>query len=238
MNSCVHPNPESTTERSATQGSAWEGAWDWDTELIDPATTRLRGSIMYDWENGFDLEWESIDEFHQWRENEQQAHSIELRLAHTESSQGSMVYTGSRLWVCSCQGMGGDTHYKRTTDCKSRKEHKRLNSGCPCQVKIKTYPHTLTILRKYAPDHLHLTGKDNLKHVRIRVPMWEHVMELIRLGLMDKEIVCDNLSGHYSICNLIYYRKSGSGLSIVNMNGIITSHLRRSATLGKLSCGR
>ena len=188
-NLCVHANPE-----SATEGSARKGAQDRNTEPIDPATTRLRGSITYDRENGFDLEWESIDEFHQWRENEERAHGIEIRLAHTESSWGSTVYTGSRLWVCSRNGTGGDTHYKRTTDRKSRKEHKRLNDGCPCQVKIKSYPHTLTILGKYTPDHSHLTGKDNLKHVRIWVPTWEHIMELIRLGLMDKEIVRDNLS--------------------------------------------
>ena len=184
----VHPNPESAMERSARKG-----AQDQNTEPIDPATTRLCRSIMYDQENGFDLEWESIDEFHQWRKNEEQAHSIEIHLTHTESSWGSTVYTRSRLWVCSCNRTGGDTHYKRTTNWKSRKEQKWLNGGCPCQVKIKSYPHTLTVLGKYIPDHSHLMGKDNLKHVRIRVPTQEHIMELIRLGLMDKEIVRDNL---------------------------------------------
>ncbi|KAH9039172.1 hypothetical protein EDB84DRAFT_1246625, partial [Lactarius hengduanensis] len=144
-------------------------------EPIDPATSRLRGSITYDRENGYDLEWESIDEFHQWRENEQRAHGIELRLAQTVSSGGSAVYTASRLYVCARQGTGGDTGYQRKTDRKSRKEHKRLDTGCPCQVKIKIYPDTLTILGRYVPDHSHPTGKDNLKHVRIRVPAREHI---------------------------------------------------------------
>ena len=182
---------EPLAEISPTEGAQDRNAAPIDP-AIDPATTRLRGSITYDRENGFDLEWESMDEFHQWRENEERAHGIEIRLAHTETSHGSAIFTGSRLWVCSRQGTGGDTHYQRTTDCKSRKGRKCLDGGCPCQVKIKSYPHTLTILGKYSPDHSHLTRKDNLKHVRIRVPAREHVMELIRLGLMDKEIVRAN----------------------------------------------
>ncbi|KAH9173877.1 hypothetical protein EDB89DRAFT_2068386 [Lactarius sanguifluus] len=184
--SCVPVNLESPAETSASEGASLSEHQ--NAEPIDPATLRLCGSITYDRENGYDLEWESIDEFHQWRENEQQAHGIELRLAQTVLSHGSAVYTVSRLYVCACQGTGGDTGYQRKTDRKSRKEHKRLDAGCPCQVKIKIYPHTSTILGRYAPDHSHPTGKDNLKHIRIWVPAREHIMVLIRLGLMDKEI--------------------------------------------------
>ena len=183
-------DPELLAEASANVASVSEHR---NTEPIDPATTRLRGSITHDWENRYDMEWESIDEFHEWRENEQGAHSIELRLAHTVSSNGSAVYTASRLWVCSRQGTGGEKEYQRLTDRKTRVERKCLGGGCPCQVKIKIYPHTPTILGKYAPNHSHPTGKDNLKHVRIRVPAREHIMELIRLGLMDKEIVHDHI---------------------------------------------
>jgi hypothetical protein len=158
-------------------------------EPIDPATTQLHGSITYDWENGYDLEWESIEEFHQWRKNEERAHGIELHLAHTVSSNGSAVYNTLQLWVCSCQGTGGVKEYKRITKQKSRVESKRLGEGCPSQVRIKIYPHTPAILSKYSIEHSHQTGKDNLKHVWICVPAQEHIMELIRLGVMDKEIV-------------------------------------------------
>ena len=175
-------NVAGTSEHRKAEGKA---------EPIDPATTRLRGSINYDWENGHDTEWELMEEFHQWRENEERAHGIELRLVHTVSSNGSAVYTASQLWVCSRQGTGGEKNYKRTTERKSRVERKRLGEGCPCQVRIKIYPHTPMILGKYSPEHSHQTGKSNLKHVRIRVPAREHIMELIRLGLMDKEIVRD-----------------------------------------------
>jgi len=156
-------NPESPAETSASEGTSTSEHR--NAKLIDPATSQLRRSITYDWENGYDLEWESIDEFHQWHENEQQAHGTELRLAHTASSCGSALYTVSQLWVCLRQGTGGEKDYQRKTNWKSRKERKRLDRGCPCQVKIKVYAHTPTILGRYTPDHSHPTGKDNLKHV-------------------------------------------------------------------------
>ena len=188
--SCVLTNPESLAETSTNVASMSEHQ---NTEPIDPATTQLCGSITHDRENRYDMEWESINEFHEWCENEQGAHSIELCLAHTVSSNGSAVYTASRLCVCSHQGTGGEKEYRRVTDQKTRVEHKCLGRGCPCQVKIKIYPHTLMILSKYTPNHSHPTGKNNLKHIQIHVPAQEHIMELIRLGLMDKEIVCDHI---------------------------------------------
>jgi hypothetical protein len=184
-----HRNTVRNAERTGPATHAARNA-----EPTDPATSRQRGSITYDRENGYDLEFESIDEFHRWRENEQRAHGIELRLAHTASSHGSAVYTASRLWVCARQGTGGEKAYKRKTDRKTKMKSKRLGGGCPCQVRTKIYPHTSTVLGKYTPDHSHPTGKDNLKHVRIRFPAREHIMELIRLGLMDKEIVREPFS--------------------------------------------
>jgi hypothetical protein len=142
----------------------------WKAEPINPATTQLHGSITYDQENGYDMEWESMEEFHQWHENKERAHGIELHLAHTISSNGRAVYTASQLWVCSRQGTGGEKDYKRITKRKSRVERKRLSKGCPSQVRIKIYPHTSAILGKYSIEHSHQTGKDNLKHVRIRMP--------------------------------------------------------------------
>ena len=212
-------NPESPAETSASEGTSTSEHQ--NAKPIDPATSQLRGSITYDRENGYDLEWESIDEFHQWHENEQRAHGTELRLVHTASSCGSALYTASQLWVCPRQGTGGEKDYQRKTNQKSRKERKRLDGGCPCQVKIKVYAHTPTILGRYTPDHSHLTGKDNLKHVRIRVPTQEHITELIRLGLMDKEIVHDNYL--FLKFNLtLHARKNVCMLNIVSTSRTIT----------------
>jgi hypothetical protein len=127
-------------------------------------------------------------------ENEQWAHGIELR---SYPNQGIMckpsqnvLFSGSRLFVCAHQGTGGTKKYERKTN-REIKESKRIKGGCPCHVRIKVYPHTRTVLGKYTPEHSHPTGKDNLKYVRIRVPTLEQIAGLIRLGLTDKEIVCD-----------------------------------------------
>ena len=163
--------------------------------LVDPATSRHRGSFNWDREHDFDLEWDSLEEFDKWRENEQRAHGIELRLAHTKRPRGSAepsaVFNWSRLFVCARQGTGGTKIYEKKTN-REGKESKRIEGGCPCQVRIKSYPHTGTVLGKYTPDHSHPTGKDNLKYVRIRVPTLEQITGLIRLGLTDREIVSDN----------------------------------------------
>jgi len=230
--SCVPVNLESPAKTSTSKGTSTSEHQ--NAKPIDPTTSQLHGSITYDWENGYDLEWESIDEFHQWHENEQQAHGTELHLAHTASSCGSTLYTASQLWVCPRQGTGGEKDYQRKTNRKSRKECKHLDGGCPCQVKIKVYAHTPTILGRYTPDHSHPTRKDNLKHVQIWVPTQEHIMELIRLGLMDKEIVRDNFL--FLKFNLtLHARKNVCTLNIVSTSGTITSRSGRSAKLGCLS---
>ncbi len=162
-------------------------------EPIDPATTRLRGSITYNHENGYDIEWESIDEFHRWLENKQQAHSIEICIGKTAPSKGSTLYMDYQIWVCSRHGTGGEKAFHKQTDQKAKMESKCLPSGCPCQVKIKIYPHMATVLGRYSLEHSHPTGKDNLKHVWIRVPTREQIERLIRFGLMDREIVRNRL---------------------------------------------
>jgi len=154
---------------------------------------RLRRSIIYDRENGYDIEWESIDEFHRWRENEQQAHGIEIRIGKTAPSKGSTLYMDYQIWVCSCHGTSGEKAFHKQTNQKAKMESKCLPSGCPYQVKIKIYPHMATVLGRYSLEHSHPTGKDNLKHVQIQVPTHEQIERLIRFGLMDREIVCNHL---------------------------------------------
>jgi hypothetical protein len=162
--------------------------------LVDPATSRQRRSITWDREHGFNLEWDSPEDFNKWRENEQRAHGVELRITQTRGSRGnskqSALFSASRLFVCARRGTGGTKKYEKKTNRESR-ESKRVEGGCPCHVRIKVYPHTSTILGRYTPEHSHSTGKDNLKYVRIRIPTLEQIAGLIRLGLTDREIVCD-----------------------------------------------
>jgi hypothetical protein len=147
-------------------------------------------SITWDWEHGFNLEWDSLEDFHNWCKHKQWAHGIKLRTAHTKRPHGSSVFSGSQLFVCARQGTSGTKVYEKKTK-REAKESKHIIGGCPCLVRIKLYPHTRTILGKYAPDHSHPTGKDNLKYVQIRIPTLEQIAGLIRLGLSDWEIVRD-----------------------------------------------
>ncbi len=135
---------------SPAETSASEGATHRNTEpTINPATTRQRGSITYNRENGYNLEWESIDEFHQWRENEQRAHGIEIRIGKTVPSKGSALYTDYQVWVCLCQGTGGAKVFHRQTDRKAKKEGKRLPEG---RLPMPSYNQDL-------PPHHHCPGK-------------------------------------------------------------------------------
>ena len=90
---------------------------------VDPATSWQRGSITWDQEHGIDLEWESLEDFHKWCESEQRAHGIELRICHMRKPQASTrgtVFTGSKLFVCTCQGTGGMKKYERKLTMKAR----------------------------------------------------------------------------------------------------------------------
>ena len=195
------------------------------SKVLDPATSHQHGSISCDWDHGFNLEWESPEDFHKWHENKQWAHGIELHSSQTRgscaSTTQSTLFSGSWLYVCAHQGTGGIKKYERKTK-QENQERQHIQGGCLCQVRIKVYPHTLTVLRKYTLEHSHLTGKDNLKYVWIHVPMLEQITGLIRLWLTDKEIVCDT-------CILLTYesnvdlRKKECATNLVQTRGTTTS---------------
>jgi hypothetical protein len=65
---------------------------------IDPATLRLLGSIIYDREHGFNLEWDSKEAFKIWLDNEQTAQSIELRPSKIKCE--STLYTTNQIFHC------------------------------------------------------------------------------------------------------------------------------------------
>ena len=71
---------------------------------IDPATSRLLGSITYDREHGFKLEWYSKEAFKDWLDNEQTAKSIELRPSKIE--RGTALYTTNQIFRCARNEIG------------------------------------------------------------------------------------------------------------------------------------
>jgi len=156
---------------------------------IDPATSRLLGSITYDREHGFNLEWDSKEAFKDWLDNEQTAQSIELRPSKIE--RGSALYTTNQIFRCARNGTGGLKPYQKKTTRERKIESKRIAGGCPALVQIKTYPHTGVILGKYISKHSHAIGMDNLKFIRMRDSTREMIARMVRYGKNDKDIVSD-----------------------------------------------
>ena len=159
---------------------------------IDPATSRLLGSITYDREHGFNLEWDSKEAFKIWLDNEQTAQSIELRPSKIE--RGSALYTTNQIFCCARNGTGGLKHYQKKMTRERKIENKQLPDGCPCRVQIKTYPHTAVVLGKYVSNHSHPIGLENLKFVYMRDSTREMIASMLRYGKNDKDIVSDSPS--------------------------------------------
>ena len=130
---------------------------------IDPATSCLLGSITYDWKHGFNLEWDSKEDFKIWLDNEQTTQSIELRPLKIE--RGSALYMTNQIFHCMCNRTGGVKHYQKKTTQERKIKSKRLAGGCPCLVQIKMYPHTVVVLGKYISNHSHAIGMENLKFI-------------------------------------------------------------------------
>jgi len=162
-------------------------------ERIDPATSTRMGSITYDWDNSYDIEWESISEFNTWLSCEQVAHGIEIRRQKIKRSKAGLLYLMCETYRCARNGTGGKSHYMKKMTRERMIDTKRIDGSCPCIVRIKTYPHTSTVLGKYNHDHSHPTGKDNLKYNRIRVSTRDLIESWVHFGVEDQEIVSDPL---------------------------------------------
>ena len=156
---------------------------------IDPATSRLLGSITYDWEHSFNLEWDSLEAFKNWLDNEQTAKSIELR--PSKIKHGSALYMANQIFCCAWNRMGGVKEYQKKTTQEQKIKSKRITGGCPSLVQIKTYPHTDIVLGKYISNHSHAIGMENLKFIRMRDSTQEMIASMLRYGNSDKDIVSD-----------------------------------------------
>jgi hypothetical protein len=156
---------------------------------IDPATSRLLGSITYDREHSFNLAWDSKEAFKDWLDDEQTAQSIELRPSKIE--RGSALYITNQIFCCARNGTGGLKPYQKKTTRERKIESKRIAGGCPALVQIKTYPHTDTVLGKYISNHSHPIGLENLKFIRMRDSTREMIARMVRYGKNDKDIVSD-----------------------------------------------
>jgi hypothetical protein len=160
-------------------------------ETIDPATSRRQGSITYDRETRRPThEWNSLEEFHAWRVNEELEHGIELLLSSKRPSADGPLRHECLTYSCSRQGTGGKKQYFRKftgSDRVGKRPSKR--TGCRCRVNIKTYHHVSTVLGWYEPEHDHAIGVANLMYTRLRDSTRGHILNLLRTNMSPKEIV-------------------------------------------------
>ena len=173
----VAPEPE---ERAADNPTDTAGA---PTE--DPATSQKKGSFHSD-KNGtfYTLEWPSLAEFDAWRRAEEIADSIEFRRSSLWTGGG--LWTLKRLFRCGRQFTGGGK-YKIKNPERKRVESKKI--ACPCHIIIKVYPHTNTILGRYAKEHNHELGRANIQHTDISHEARDRVKTLLEQKVDRREIV-------------------------------------------------
>lgn len=156
-----------------------------------PATSKKWGSFNWDRENGWAIEWASIAEFETWLKEEQLTKSIEFVLSSTKT--GNRLWTKKWTYVCSRQISGGQKNYeKQHPDWQCKINSKK--TGCRCQVVIKHYPHTLTILGYYTEKHDHEIQLANIAYTRLSQAAHDKIKVLLKQKVDQKEIVCEQFS--------------------------------------------
>ena len=152
-----------------------------------PANSKKVGSFNWDRENGWATEWASIAKFDTWLKEEQLAKSIEFILSHTK--MGTQLWTRKQTYVCSCQMSGGQKPYdKKLPDQQCKIDSKK--TGCQCQIKIKFYPHTKTILGCYREDHDHKIQLANIAYTCLSQAARDKIKVMLKQKVDQKEIVC------------------------------------------------
>jgi hypothetical protein len=167
-------------------------------ETIDPATSTRCGTITQDRKGNRrpTHEWNSLEEFHAWRINEELDHGIELLLSSKRRSDGPLWHE-NRTYSCSRQGTGGKTKYVRKYMDRIRKLPSK-RTGCRCRVIIKTYHHVSTVLGWYKSAHDHAIGVANLMYTRLRDSTRSYVLNLLRMNMSPKEVVSNTKSIYHS----------------------------------------
>ena len=150
--------PDSAESMESPQGSRGNTPDDADT----PETSRSKGSFNWDHEKGgFSLEWADLAEFFTWRQEEERVYSIEF-IASSSRTRGTL-WSRRQLFVCGREASGG---YVKKLPGRERKAGTR-KTGCCCQIMIKQYPHTSTVLGRYIAEHDHEVGFANIAYTRL-----------------------------------------------------------------------
>ena len=183
------PGSDADTDDSES-GSESEGA-DSPDNAESPATSRRRGSFIWDREKGgFSLEWANLAEFDLWRQMEERLSCINF-IAST-SRPGGILFSHKQRFVCGRQNSGGGNPYEKKHPERQRKIATK-KSGCRCYVIIKQYHHTSTVLGRYVDKHDHEIGAANIAYTRLSGTARERIKTMLNRKIDRREIVsCRN----------------------------------------------
>jgi FAR1 DNA-binding domain len=151
---------------------------------------KKQGSFDYDREKGgFVHEWTSLAEFDAWRRQEELTNSIELLVSKTRSGK---EYKEKRVYVCSREPTGGEKPYPKKHPERIRKRESK-KTGCRCQITIKIYYDTSTVLGKYDADHDHEVGAENVACMWMSHAARNKIYQMLTQQMDPKEIVCNTI---------------------------------------------
>jgi hypothetical protein len=151
----------------------------------------LYGSLAYDHQKGDMLEWLSEDKFQEWLIAEEHQKAIKLIVSHT-AELDSPNWRAHHVFRCSCEPSGGktDQENKHNRDWKIPSK----KTSCKCQLIVKQYPNTETILGKYEGEHDHMLGNNNLEFLRLSNKVWNLVMDMVDMGMGSQAIVSESFN--------------------------------------------
>ena len=159
-----------------------------------PVRKPAYGSITYDREKGnMPLEWPNEDEFRAWLAAEQKEKGIKLIVSRTEESK-SPNWRARRVFRCSREFSGGKPNQEKKPRPNLKIPSKK--TGCRCQLIIKQYPDTETILGKYEGGHDHPLGDDNLRFLRLTNKARNLVKDMVLTGMGTQAMVSSRLITH------------------------------------------
>ena len=180
---------ESQSGRANTDDSESEGGGSHPNtpdNAKSPATSMSIRSFKWDQDHSYSLEWADLAEFKLWRQTEERLSSIEF-VASTTRTNG-VLWSRWQRFVCRCQVSGGEKIYERR-HLEWKRKTKTKKSGCGCHIDIKQYPHTSTVLGRYAAEHDHEIGAANIAYTCLSGDTWEQIKTMLTQKINCREIV-------------------------------------------------
>ncbi|KAE9396990.1 hypothetical protein BT96DRAFT_1038174 [Gymnopus androsaceus JB14] len=140
----------------------------------DPIVTPV-GSLAYDRNHGYSLEWNSMTEMEAWLNEEEESRLVEYVVKEKPSPTTNNWLTKT-VYVCGRQLSGRKKNYLKKHTWSRKVECKK--TGCSSRLIMKTYPGTSTILGHYKVEHSHPLG--------VKMPVIHMIeAETIRLASQD-----------------------------------------------------